>query len=84
VKYTLREISNPAAVAWQWQTETGTLYQVVWARDGWSLLLGVNVGDGWVTHRIDNPERFLTAPTIKAARIAAELFANGGSDDGGA
>lgn len=84
MKYTLREIANPAAVAWQWKTETDTLYQLVWAREGWSLLLGVNVGDGWVTTRISNPERFLTAPTLAAARIAAQRFVNEGDDDGGA
>lgn len=77
MKYTLREIANPAAVAWQWKTETGTLYQLVWSRDGRSLLLGVNFGDRWSFTNVTNPERFLTAPTLAAARIAAQRFVNG-------
>ena len=87
---TLREIANPAAVAWHWSVsyddmpEFGTIeHSVTWIRDGHNLYYGTkretarkwpSSDPAWTNTLIINPERFGFEGTLASARIAARNF----------
>jgi hypothetical protein len=72
----LFEISNPAAVGWEWVTESGVTHQISWTRGTNQLHYGSR-GRGranWTNTLIVAPERFGFDGTLEGARKAAQRF----------
>jgi len=78
----LREISNPAAAAWEWEVEYDEFpgvykHEIVWIRGTHSIRYCTQApGRDWAQTEISSPERFGFDGTLKGARLAAENFAN--------
>jgi hypothetical protein len=80
----LREISNFAAVGWEWSQDYEGFgrydHQICWIRDSSNLQYGTRIpgGRNWTSTTIDHPGRFCASevfePTLKSAREAARAF----------
>jgi hypothetical protein len=69
----VREIANPAAVAWQPADNSNV--QLVWSRGSSRFMLGMRGPDGrWHSTTVDNPKFELGSPNLKAARALAAVF----------
>lgn len=77
----LREVSNPAAVGWEWEVTyeggvEGYRHQISWTRGTSQLHFGTQeVGRrNWTNTLIVAPERFGFEGTLESARAAAKAF----------
>ena len=69
------EHSNPAAMAWYWDEQSGIEKAVTWVRDTERFTYAVKTLEGrWVEVSIDAPERFGFTPDPEGARRAALQF----------
>ena len=78
-EYPIIEIRNPAAVAWEWKSESGIKCAITWTRGTHRLSFAMQpvTGGPWYDNTIDHPERFGFKGTLESAREAARTFING-------